>query len=156
MTAIHLTTVAAAAAALALTSTTCSAFAPPSQLRTIPMSSRQTTTATYKPLHNSAEQVIEDDLLTALSSNPTLNLLPPGSGFSTSVERVLSETSSKGSYYKADVDESVIDVMDGITADLNADVALVFEGEELRGLFTDSDYIKVCVCVCCCNANYTK
>lgn len=66
---------------------------------------------------------------------------------------MLSETSSKGSYYKADVDESVIDVMEGITADLNADVALVFEGEELRGLFTDSDYIKVCVFVCCCNAN---
>ena len=58
---------------------------------------------------------------------------------------MLSGTSSKGSYYKAHVDESVIDVMEGITADLNADVALVFEGEELRGLFTDSDYIKVCV-----------
>ena len=142
MTAIHLT---AAAAAVALTSTACSAFAPTSQLRTTPTSSRHTITT----LHNNAEQVIEDDLLTALSSNPTLNLLPPGSGFSASVERVLSDTSSKGSYYKAHVDESVIDVMEGITADLNADVALVFEGEELRGLFTDSDYIKVCVLWCC-------
>jgi hypothetical protein len=49
-----------------------------------------------------------------------------------------------GGYYKADVGESVIDVMEGILKDGNADVALVFEGEELRGLFTDSDYIKVC------------
>lgn len=57
------------------------------------------------------------------------------------MERVLKDAA--GGYYKARMDESVIDVMEGITADVNADVALVFEGEELKGLFTDSDYIKV-------------
>lgn len=59
------------------------------------------------------------------------------------MERVLKDAA--GGYYRASIDESVIDVMEGITGDVNADVALVFEGKELRGLFTDSDYIKVCI-----------
>jgi len=72
-----------------------------------------------------------------------LNLLPAGYGFAASMERVLKEAAA--GYYKADANERVIDVMGGILGDVNADVALVFEGEKLLGLFTDSDYIKVCV-----------
>ncbi|KAL3772582.1 hypothetical protein ACHAWO_003637 [Cyclotella atomus] len=141
MTAIHLT-----AAALALAQTA-SAFAPPTLKCITPRTSsfihhgsRPTTTTSTTKLHN-AEQSIQEDDLTALSTNPTLNLLPAGYGFSASMERVLKDAA--GGYYKAKMDESVIDVMEGITADVNADVALVFEGEELMGLFTDSDYIKI-------------
>lgn len=57
------------------------------------------------------------------------------------MERILKDAA--GGYYKASVDESVIDVMAGITGSADADMALVFEGEELKGLFTDFDYIKV-------------
>jgi hypothetical protein len=147
MTAIHLT-----AAALALAHTSVSAFAPPTLKSITPRTSSfilrgpTTTTNTHHTtqLHN-AEQSIQEEDLTALSINPTLNLLPAGYGFSASMERVLKDAA--GGYYKARMDESVIDVMEGITADVNADVALVFEGEELKGLFTDSDYIKVSLCM---------
>lgn len=131
MTAIHY-----AAAALALTGTS-SAFSPPIIRSITPRTSsfNGRTTSLYNA------EIIEEDL-SALSSNPTLNLLPAGKGFSASMERVLQDAA--GGYYRAKSDESVIDVMEGITSDVNADVALVFEGEELKGLFTDSDYIKVC------------
>jgi hypothetical protein len=137
MTAIHLT-----AAALTLTGTI-SAFSPPSHLTLPRTSSSFTHHRIPRPLYNSEINNLQEEDLTALSINPTLNLLPAGYGFSTTMDRVIGDVVS-GGYYKADVGESVIDVMEGILKDGNADVALVFEGEELRGLFTDSDYIKVC------------
>ena len=129
MTAIHLTT-----AALALATTT--AFSPPTRpLRHTPHQHGR-----HQPLYSESTNLQDEDL-TALSANPTLSLLPAGYGFSASMERILKDAA--GGYYRADVNESVIDVMAGITGSADADMALVFEGEELKGLFTDFDYIKV-------------
>ena len=47
-------------------------------------------------------------------------------------------------YYRTKATDSVIDIMEGIVADANADLALVFDDtDKLLGLFTDYDYIKL-------------
>jgi hypothetical protein len=73
------------------------------------------------------------------------NITPEGYGFSSSTERVMREADRSNGYYRATSLESVTDVMDGITSG-KVDVALVFEEttNKLLGIFTESDYIKVC------------
>lgn len=70
-------------------------------------------------------------------------ITPEGYGFSTPASRVLSESSRNGGFYRANVQESVIDVM-GKISDGSHDVALVFDDETqtLLGLFTETDYIR--------------
>jgi CBS domain-containing protein len=59
------------------------------------------------------------------------------------MEKVWKNAGGKG-YYRAKATDSVIDVMEGIVADANADLALVFDdSDKLLGLFTDYDYIKL-------------
>jgi hypothetical protein len=78
------------------------------------------------------------------------NITPEGYGFSSSVERVMKVADRSNGYYRATSMESVTDVMDGITSG-NVDVALVFEEttNKLLGIFTESDYIKVCYVMLC-------
>jgi hypothetical protein len=73
------------------------------------------------------------------------NITPEGYGFSSTVERVMKNANRASGYYRATSLESVTDVMDGITSG-QVDVALVFEEttNKLLGIFTESDYIKVC------------
>jgi len=68
---------------------------------------------------------------------------PEGFGFSSSAERIIDQAKrGNGGFYKAQGDARVIDVMAGITEG-EEDVALVYDGDELLGIFTEKDYIKV-------------
>jgi hypothetical protein len=69
-------------------------------------------------------------------------ITPEGYGFSCPTSRILKESGRGQGFYKASASESVIDVMEAITSG-TSDVALVFQGDELLGLFTEADYIKV-------------
>lgn len=66
---------------------------------------------------------------------------PEGFGFSSPSTRILRLAQRNNGYYKASSEESVISVMEKITQG-PLDVALVYNGEELLGIFTESDYIK--------------
>jgi Na+/H+ antiporter NhaD/arsenite permease-like protein len=68
-------------------------------------------------------------------------ITPEGYGFSCPTSRILKESGRGQGFYKASASESVIDVMEAITSG-TSDVALVFQGDELLGLFTEADYIK--------------
>lgn len=71
-------------------------------------------------------------------------ITPEGYGFSTPTERVLKKSKRGTGFYRAAAADRVIDVMEAITTG-NQDVALVFEeNEQLLGIFTETDYIKVC------------
>ena len=71
-------------------------------------------------------------------------ITPEGFGFSSPVSRVLNMAGRQGGYYKARASEIVTDVMEGITNG-QVDAALVFadENDDLVGIFTETDYIKV-------------
>ena len=69
-------------------------------------------------------------------------LTPEGYGFSSSMERVLAKAKRGSGFYTAMKDARVIDVMGGITEG-QLDAALVYDQNELLGIFTESDYIKV-------------
>ena len=72
-------------------------------------------------------------------------LTPDGFGFSSSAGRILDKAGRGQGYHRADATDRVIDVMAGIADGDGTDVALVFEdgGDELLGIFTETDYIKV-------------
>jgi len=87
---------------------------------------------------SSSDATVDD--LAALSA---IKLTPEGFGFSSPIGRILKSRGGMG-YYKASASDSVIDVMEGICDGDNADVALVFDGEDaLMGIFTDADYIRL-------------
>ena len=99
--------------------------------------SRTTTTTTERQMTSTAtEDMFETSSL----------LTPEGYGFSSSAERILKKAKRAGSgYYKAAASDRVIDVMGGIADRDGADVALVFDDKDaLLGIFTETDYIKVC------------
>ena len=84
---------------------------------------------------------------TSLSSSVGLSgkcvLTPEGYGFSSSSERVLTQAKrGNNGFYKAQANQKVIDVMGGITKGAE-DVSLVYEGSELLGIFTETDYLEV-------------
>jgi hypothetical protein len=71
-------------------------------------------------------------------------LTPEGYGFSSTAERII-EMSRKGEtsgFVAVNANTRVIDVMGQITEG-NEDVALVYDGSDLLGIFTESDYIRV-------------
>lgn len=70
----------------------------------------------------------------------TCLLTPEGYGFSSPADRILKESNRGNGYYTAKSNDRVIDVMAGITEG-SADAALIFDGTELLGIFTESDYI---------------
>ena len=128
------------AASLSLTA----AFAPSGLTNIAHLSSNNhLATRISAPLSSSAnsDEVIDADII-ALSTNPTLNLTPEGYGFSSPISRVMKE-SGKSGYYRAKSSESVVDVMGKIGKN---EVALVFDeenDEELMGIFTDFDFIRL-------------
>ena len=131
----------ASAASLSLTA----AFAPSSGFANIAhLSNNNIHHARISPLLSTAansDDVIDADIV-ALSTNPTLNLTPEGYGFSSPISRVMKESDGSG-YYSAKSSESVVDVMGKIGKN---DVALVFDEEnddELMGIFTDFDFIRL-------------
>ena len=69
-------------------------------------------------------------------------LTPEGYGFSTPAKRVLSSSNGEKSFYVANANDRIIDVMSGITEG-DQDVALVYDGSDLLGIFTETDYIEV-------------
>ena len=71
-------------------------------------------------------------------------LTPEGYGFSSPAERILRKSGRGKGYYRANGSDRVIDVMAGITEG-EVDAALVFDEktEDILGIFTESDYIKV-------------
>jgi Na+/H+ antiporter NhaD/arsenite permease-like protein/CBS domain-containing protein len=82
---------------------------------------------------------------TALSSDLGLAgeclLTPEGYGFSATAERIIAQAKrGNNGFYMATASSKVIDVMAGITGGTE-DVALIYEGTELLGIFTESDYI---------------
>jgi hypothetical protein len=79
----------------------------------------------------------------------TCLLTPEGYGFSSTMERVLTKAKRGSGFYTATKDARVIDVMGGITEG-QLDAALVYDQNELLGIFTESDYIKVSLCVYIC------
>ena len=74
-------------------------------------------------------------------------LTPEGFGFTSSAERILKEThkGESSGYAAVNGNDSVIDVMQSITSGED-DVALVYDGTDLLGIFTESDYINVSRC----------
>ena len=89
---------------------------------------------------------------TSLSSSVGLSgecvLTPEGYGFSSSAERVITQAKrGNNGYYKAQGNQKVIDVMGGITSGAE-DVSLVYEGNELLGIFTETDYLEVSIYLC--------
>ena len=90
----------------------------------------QTAAPAQKPLPSTASPLMEESSL----------ITPEGYGFSTPVIRILKE--SERGYHKAEASDTVIDVMQAITAG-DYDVALVYDDQELVGLFTETDYIRV-------------
>ena len=74
----------------------------------------------------------------------TTIITPEGYGFSSPASRILEAAGRNGGYYKASATDIVTDVMDGITSG-KVDAALVFDdSDRLLGIFTETDYIKVC------------
>lgn len=67
---------------------------------------------------------------------------PEGFGFSCPASRVLNTSNRGDGYYKASSEEAVVDVIAAITQN-SKDIALVFDQDELLGIFTEADYIKV-------------
>lgn len=70
-------------------------------------------------------------------------LTPEGTGLSSPISRIVTLSKRDNGYYRANGSDRVVDVMDGITRDVQHDVALVYDGDKLVGIFTESDYIKV-------------
>lgn len=110
-----------------LAATTTDAFAPFSVMSRPSQHHQQ-----HQPWHlpSTASPLMDDSSL----------ITPEGYGFSTPVRRILKE--SERGYHRADASDTVIDVMQAITAG-DYDVALVYDGKELVGLFTETDYIRV-------------
>jgi Na+/H+ antiporter NhaD/arsenite permease-like protein len=74
-------------------------------------------------------------------------ITPEGYGFTAPAKRILSAANRKGSgYYRASSTENIMSVINAITTGDDFDAALVFDTEtdKIVGLFTESDYIKVC------------
>lgn len=70
-------------------------------------------------------------------------ITPEGFGFSAPARRILKEADRGNGYYQASSADLVIDVMEAITTG-QQDVALVYgDDNEIQGLFTETDYIKV-------------
>jgi Na+/H+ antiporter NhaD/arsenite permease-like protein/CBS domain-containing protein len=69
-------------------------------------------------------------------------LTPEGTGLSSPISRIVKLSKRDNGYYRANGSDPIVDVMDGITRDIKHDVALVYDGNELLGIFTESDYIK--------------
>jgi hypothetical protein len=72
------------------------------------------------------------------------NITPEGTGFTSSTARVLQQAGRSPGYYRALNTDRIIDVIEAITT-TDRDVALVFDAttDQVVGLFTESDYIKV-------------
>jgi hypothetical protein len=74
-----------------------------------------------------------------------VSLAPEGYGFSSPVSRILQQADRQGGYSKALASDRVVDVIATIT-ETSQDVALVYSEEDaLLGIFTETDYIKVCL-----------
>uniref|UniRef100_A0A7S2N393 CBS domain-containing protein n=1 Tax=Helicotheca tamesis TaxID=374047 RepID=A0A7S2N393_9STRA len=108
----------------------------------IQMPSHQRNNNNKQMLHMSLTQAEFDKELLSLSEECALT--PQGFGFSSSMSRVLESANRGPGFYRAKGTDRVIDVMDGITKG-DADAALIFDGSDLLGLFTESDYIKFSV-----------
>jgi hypothetical protein len=88
------------------------------------------------PLASTSEGVLSEECI----------FTPEGYGFSAPADRILKESGRAGGFYRALGKELVIDVMEAITTG-DKDVALVYNEEnDLLGIFTESDYIKVRRC----------
>ena len=123
--------VASKAALFAVLTGTASAFFPSSHLPNVqlqaPINSRSSTSSNVK--------------LNSSFSGECL-LTPEGYGFSSTVERIIEKAQRGNGFYVANANDSVIDVMGGITEG-EKDVALVYDGSDLLGIFTETDYINV-------------
>mmetsp|Transcript_47424 Transcript_47424/g.143564 ORF Transcript_47424/g.143564 Transcript_47424/m.143564 type:complete len:197 (+) Transcript_47424:204-794(+) len=75
-------------------------------------------------------------------------LTPEGFGFASSGARVLESAGRGNGYHRAKGSDTILDVMEGISGG-SADAALVFDDDtdDLIGLFTETDYIRVCIFV---------
>lgn len=97
--------------------------------------------------HTVSRQVSGAEELEAESMmNMNNYLTPEGTGFSSSMSRIAKLSKRGEGCYRANGSDRVVDVMDAITQDVNQDVALVYDEEtkKLLGIFTESDYIRVC------------
>ena len=106
-----------------------------------------TTVTTSLSSSDSSTDYPPSEVIAALSSKP-ISLTPEGYGFSSPIERIFKLANRQNGYYKAKGTDSVVDVMEGISnMGDKMDVALVFdqnEGKEnLLGIFTEGDYIRV-------------
>ena len=95
----------------------------------------------FKFLQASRNGVATPDSGNDASSKPSLD----GYGMFSTAQRILNDSSIQRKnhfgYYKASVQDTVFDVMPQLM-DGSHDVALVFDGEKLVGLFTETDYIR--------------
>lgn len=120
--------------------------------RTTSLFSSKTTARSSKlnMVSNSPDVMDDPNQILPLGEENT-SITPEGFGFSSPVSRVIDIANRNGGYYKAKESNVVTDVMDEITNGI-ADVALVFEDDngdgsneygKIKGIFTESDYIKV-------------
>ena len=82
------------------------------------------------------------DAIDAYAYSGECLLTPEGYGFSSPAERILASSTKEKGFYAVNGNNRIIDVMSGISEG-DQDVALVFEGSEVLGIFTETDYIEV-------------
>ena len=121
------------------------AFAP---ARFVPHAPVQHQHASFRSSQNSCvklnDAILDDQEINDAILGDQCLLTPEGYGFSSTAERII-EMSSKGEtsgFVAVNANTRVIDVMGQITEG-NEDVALVYDGSDLLGIFTESDYIRV-------------
>lgn len=101
--------------------------------------------AVFSKLNMSGKDVTPEEIL-PLGKGSVIT--PEGYGFSSPILRVLNIADRNTGFYRAKASDIVTDVMDEITTG-KEDVALVFEDDKLKGIFTETDYIEVCLgCMC--------
>jgi len=149
-----MTVIRAAAATVALVAALAPpalAFAPSPMSRTATTARPHALSSRSSSLFVSSADANAADAIELLSSE-SKRFTPEGFGFSTPVSRVLKDAGKEnGGYYRAKASEAVIDVVGGISMDGDPragakDVALVFaddDEDELMGIFTEADYIKL-------------
>lgn len=99
----------------------------------------------HTPRNSIVRQVGEDlEADSLMNMKESIVLTPEGTGFSSPISRILKLARRGDGFCRSNGSDRVIDVMEAITKDVE-DSALVFDDDtnELVGIFTESDYIRV-------------
>ena len=151
----HSSCLCLAAAALPLTSTTAFITTAPSpkaaaSLLTassfIPRQQKHSasSSARYVGLIDSSDEEVEFNPQGMVPLNKDTMITPEGYGFTAPAKRIIKEANrANNGFYKASSSDNIMSVIAAITGGSEYDAALVYDGNDAVGLFTESDYIRV-------------